>query len=242
MKLTADGIALVKARESCRLKAYRCPAGIWSIAYGHTGEEVHEDMEVTQDEADALLQADLVKFDAYVARKCPESDPLQHDAMCDLAYNIGCGAFSTSSVARLHNAKRYPEAAQAFLLFNKAGGKVLPGLVSRRAAEMSMYLRGVPDDQFSTESMTPASTAEGEKPMSQSRTINGGAAAGIGTVATAGLSSLNGHQDVMTQITDALGGVAPYLPTIGYVIAGVTCAGLIYSMYARWHDRQEGRS
>src|SRR6185369_5373997 len=144
MRLTQDGIDLIKARESCRLKAYKCPAGIWTIAYGHTGPEVHEGWEITQDEADALLRADLITFDAGVTRICSTGTDCQHSAMVSLAYNIGLGSFAKSSVARLHNAERYAEAAQAFALWNKAGSKVLAGLVARRAAESALYLKDTP--------------------------------------------------------------------------------------------------
>ncbi|TAL05057.1 MAG: lysozyme, partial [Chloroflexota bacterium] len=88
MKLTSAGIDLIKSRESCRLKAYQCPAGIWTIGYGHTGPEVHDNLEITQGEADILLQSDLIIFDAGVSRICPSGTDCQHSAMVSLAYNI----------------------------------------------------------------------------------------------------------------------------------------------------------
>src|SRR5438132_3438694 len=165
MKLIADGIDLIKSRESCRLAAYRGPAGVWTIGYGHTGEEVHEGLSISQPDADALLAADLCIFDAGVSKTCPAGSDCQHAAMVSLAYNIGLSAFQKSSVARLHNYGRYAEAAQAFALWNKAGGKVQAGLVSRRAAEAALYLRDQPPESLPT--------GEGEKPLAASRTLNG---------------------------------------------------------------------
>jgi lysozyme len=149
MTLIAEGIALITAFESCRLKAYRCPAGLWTIGYGHTGAEVHDGLTITQAEADGLLRTDLAKFDTGVLRLCPQSRDTQHAAMVSLAYNIGLGNFANSSVARLHNAGRYGYASKAFALWNRVDGEVLPGLTKRRAAEASLYLRDAdpdPDD------------------------------------------------------------------------------------------------
>jgi len=122
------------------LKAYQCPAGIWTVGYGHTGPEVHEALIITGSEADALLHADLKAFDAGVAKACPEATNGQHAAMVSLAFNIGLGNFTRSSVARLHNSRKYSEAAQAFALWNKTKGIVLAGLVARRASEAALYL------------------------------------------------------------------------------------------------------
>lgn len=237
MKITQAGIDLIKSRESCRLKAYKCPAGIWTIGYGHTGSEVHDGWEISQDEAETLLRSDLLVFDAGVQRDCAQSTDCQHSAMVSLAYNIGLGNFAKSSVMRLHNADRYAEAAQAFALWNKAGGKVLAGLVSRRAAEAALYLEDLPQETISA-----VPNADGEKSLTDSRTMNGQAIAGTATVAGTGLSALNAHSDTLSQITDQLGGIASYLPQIGYAIAALTIGGIALSIYGRWRDRQEGRA
>lgn len=232
MKVTAEGIELIKSRESCRLKAYQCPAGIWTIGYGHTGPAVHDGWEITQEDADALLRSDLLVFDAAVQHKCPDSTPPQHSAMVDLCYNIGIDAFCNSSVARLHNAEKYAEAAQAFALWNKAGGKILAGLVSRRAAEAAMYLSDCPAEN--------APTADGEKPLSHSRMINGQAVAGAATAVTAAPSFL--PDGTLDSVKEALGTLSDYSRYAMYALVVVTLLGIGLSLYGRYSDRREGRA
>jgi len=230
MKLSPRGLALLTKSESCRLKAYKCPAGVWTIGWGHCGPEVHEGMEVTNEEASTLLQADVLAFDAGVSAICPESTQSQHDAMCCLAFNIGIEAFRKSSVARLHNAGKYAEAGQAFALWNRAGGKVLPGLVARRAAEASLYLSDVPQEQ--------AANADGEKSLVHSRTINGGTLATAGTTLT--IISQVMPEGTLDTIKDALGGIPG--TWAAYAVLGLTLLGVGLSIYARWSDRNEGRA
>ncbi|TAK98935.1 MAG: lysozyme [Rhodospirillaceae bacterium] len=233
MKLTSAGIDLIKSRESCRLKAYQCPAGIWTIGYGHTGPEVHDNLEITQGEADILLQSDLIIFDAGVSRICPSGTDCQHSAMVSLAYNIGIGNFSRSSVARLHNAEKYAEAAQAFALWNKAAGVVLAGLVSRRAAEAALYLQDAPAENVPN--------GEGEKPLVASRTINGQAIAGAGAAATAGLSSFKDSAVTRPGWQGTVNDLMPYFDQLKWVVLAVVIFGIGMTLYARWHDRHEGR-
>ena len=230
MKISPAGIDLIKKSESCRLKAYKCPAGKWTISYGLTGDWVHEGMEISQDEADQLFNSHLVQFDASVQRLCPDAAPNQHSAMVSLAYNIGTGAFAKSSVCRLHNAGRFAEAAQAFALWNRAGGKVLSGLVKRRAAEAALYLEGA--------DVTSAPNADGEKPLTTSRTINGQAIAGAATVIPAAASAL--PHDWTDQIKEALTGIPADWAT--YAVLGLTLLGIGLSVYARVKDRRDGRA
>lgn len=230
MRISAAGINLIKSREGCKLKAYKCPAGIWTIGYGHTGPEVHEGMEVTDEEASTLLQADLLTFDAGASNHCPEATQSQHDALVCLAFNIGLGNFDKSSVARLHNAKKYAEAAQAFALWNRAGGKILPGLVARRAAEAALYLSDIPQES--------APNADGEKPLFHSRTINGQAIAASATVIPAAGKFL--PEGWIDSLKDSLGMIPAGWAT--YAVLGLTILGIGISVYARWRDRAEGRS
>lgn len=224
MKINQAGIDLIKSRESCRLKAYKCAAGKWTIGYGVTGDWVHEGLEISQEEADGLFAAELNRFDATVAKTCPESTDCQHSAMVSLAYNIGTGAFAKSSVARLHNAGKFAEAAQAFALWNKGGGKVLPGLVARRAAEATLYLAGA--------DLTETPNGEGEKPLLHSRSINGQAIAGTGISAALGLN----------EFKDTIAGLIPYVDSFKYVVVALVVFGIAMTLYARWHDRNQGRA
>ena len=184
MNLSPKGLALIKEFEGCKLKAYLCPAGIWTVGYGHTGDDVHDGLTLDQAEADMLLRIDVAQFERCVETTCPQSTQRQFDAMVSLAYNTGAAAFKRSSVARLHKAGRYPEAQQAFALWNKAGGKVINGLVTRRAREADRY----DDDDLPTDTEGMPQDVDGEKPLTQSRAVNGQAIAGAATIAT-GISS-----------------------------------------------------
>jgi lysozyme len=142
MKTNDVGRALIEHFEGLRLAAYKCPAGVWTIGYGHT-KDVKRGQKITPQEADALLMADLYEFEDGVCKAVglAKTSENEFSAMVALAFNIGLGAFRTSSVARLHKDGRHAEAAAAFKLWNKANGKVLAGLVTRRAAESELYLR-----------------------------------------------------------------------------------------------------
>lgn len=136
------GLALIKRNEGCRLKTYLDSVSIPTIGYGHTGPEVHLGLVITQAQADELLRQDLNKFEEGVAdllEDAPTGDN-QYAAMICLAYNIGLGNFDKSSVLRLHKQGRFAMAADAFLMWNKAGGKVLTGLTRRRGEERALYL------------------------------------------------------------------------------------------------------
>lgn len=142
MKMTDAGIALIKRAEGLRLDSYRDAVGIATVGYGHTGPDVRIPMTITPGEAERLLIEDLARFQTGVETccgSCPTTDN-QFSAMVSLAYNIGLGNFATSTVLKRHKLGNYAGAANAFLLWNKAGGKVLPGLTKRRADERELYL------------------------------------------------------------------------------------------------------
>ena len=94
-KIGQAGLALIKQYEGCRLAAYRCAAGVWTIGYGHTAG-VHSGMTITQAQADAYLQQDIAKFAGYVNN--PAYVPItanlnqnQFDALVSFAFNLGAG-------------------------------------------------------------------------------------------------------------------------------------------------------
>lgn len=141
MRVNGAGIAIIKKFEGCKLKAYRCPAGVLTIGYGHTGPDVHDGKKITEDEAEALLRADLEKFEEGVTKligAMPVTEN-QFSALVSLAYNIGLGNLKASSPLMYHKAKNYKQAAISFGLWNKANGKVLKGLERRRKAEADLY-------------------------------------------------------------------------------------------------------
>jgi lysozyme len=135
-------IDLVKRNEGCKLAAYQDSVRVWTIGYGHTGDDVAEGLQITQDQAEQLLRRDLEKFqDGVDDAVSGDTSDNQFGAMVSLAFNIGLGHFKTSTVLREHNAGNHQTAADAFLLWNKAGGRVLPGLDRRRREERDLYLQ-----------------------------------------------------------------------------------------------------
>jgi len=138
MQISQKGIDLIKKHEGCKLKAYKCPAGVWTIGYGHTGADVKQGQVITQAKAEQLLKSDLAKFERHVMLFDSKYKWTQNefDALVSFAFNVG-------SVNQLTaNGKRTKERiAAAMLLYNKAGGKVLPGLTERRQAERELFLR-----------------------------------------------------------------------------------------------------
>ena len=139
MKINEAGLNLIKDFEGCRLKAYLCPAGVWTIGYGHT-QGVKPDMVINQLQAERFLRQDLKRFEDAVTSlvKVPIT-PNQFSALVSFTYNVGTGALYDSTLLRKLNKKDYKGAANEFLRWNKAGGKVLPGLTRRRLAEKDLF-------------------------------------------------------------------------------------------------------
>lgn len=137
-----EAIKLIKGFEGCKLTAYQCPAGIWTIGWGET-LGVKEGDTWTQQQADAVLRQRVGQFMLATLKRCPKLhiEPPERLAACtSLAYNIGVGAFGACSVSRKTARQDYPGAANSFLLWNKGGGRVLRGLTLRRQAERRAYL------------------------------------------------------------------------------------------------------
>lgn len=136
------GLALIKQYEGCRLAAYRCAAGVWTIGYGHTAG-VHSGMTITQAQADAYLQQDIAKFEGYVNN--PAYVPIttnlnqnQFDALVSFAFNLGPG-----NLRKLCKGRTAAQIALAMPSYNKAAGKVLAGLTRRRKAEQALFNKAV---------------------------------------------------------------------------------------------------
>jgi lysozyme len=152
MKINARGLRLIKDFEGLELTGYLCPAGIPTIGYGSTGKHVKVGAKISEGEADELLLEDLERFEIGVARAVagtPTTDN-QFSAMVCLAFNIGMGnpksdppipGLLTSTVLKRHKLGNRLGASRAFLMWNKAKGQVLRGLVRRREAEAELYMR-----------------------------------------------------------------------------------------------------
>lgn len=140
------GIDLIKSFEGCYLKAYKCPAGVWTIGWGTTepidGVKPHEGMVITQKQADELLIKNLKGYENAVNEYVTYSiNQNQFDALVSFAYNCGNGALKTSTLLKKLNAGDVQGAANEFLRWNKANGKVLNGLTRRREAERKLFLK-----------------------------------------------------------------------------------------------------
>ena len=142
MNISQKGIDLIKNFEGCRLTAYRCPANILTIGYGHTGSDVVIGQKITQEQAEKLLKSDLLVHCNNVSRlvKAPLTQN-QFDALVSFEFNVGYGNFASSTMLKLLNQKRYREAAAQFDRWVYANRKVLAGLVKRRAAEKTLFLQ-----------------------------------------------------------------------------------------------------
>ncbi len=141
-KIGQAGLKLIMEFEGCRLTAYQCSAGVWTIGYGHTAG-VHKGMKITQAQADEYLKQDVAKFEKYVNNPSyvPFTDKLnqnQFDALVSFAFNLGQGNVKKLCTGRVMN--QIPSAMQQYC---KAAGKTLPGLQRRRKAEAALYNKKV---------------------------------------------------------------------------------------------------
>ena len=155
-----DLIKMLKHHEGVRLRPYRCPARLWTVACGRLIDPSHLkvpfekrlelpipegwDRTLTMEEVDGLLAQDLARFLAGVRRLCTVDDlSPRHLALTSFAFNVGLGNLQASTLRAKHNRGDFDGAADEFLKWNLSAGKVLPGLVIRRKDERAMYLRQV---------------------------------------------------------------------------------------------------
>lgn len=135
MKISQKGIDLIKKYEGVRMVAYKCPAGVWTIGYGHTAG-VKEGMVINLEQAENMLRSDLKKYEDYVNDNVTFSmSQNQFDALVSFTFNCGVGNLCTLIKDRTPS-----QIADAILLYNKGGGKVLEGLVKRRKDEQALFL------------------------------------------------------------------------------------------------------
>lgn len=139
MKTSQNGINLIKQFEGCRLTAYKCAAGVPTIGYGHTAG-VKMGQTITKSQAESFLKEDLVKFEKMVEQYDGKYhwNQNQFDALVSFAYNVGNITQLTASGKR-----SIAEISQKMLQYNKAGGKILSGLMERREKEQALFLKPV---------------------------------------------------------------------------------------------------
>jgi lysozyme len=139
MHISEEGLSLIKKFEGCELKAYRCAANVLTIGYG-TIKDVTEDMEITKEEAESLLKEEMHEYEGYINDmvKVP-LEQNQFDAMVSWVFNLGSGNLSSSTLLKKLNDSEYDEVPTQIKRWNKAGGKVLDGLIRRREAEALLF-------------------------------------------------------------------------------------------------------
>lgn len=139
MKISTKGVELIKRYEGLSLTAYRCPAGVLTIGYGHTGG-VKSGEVITKERAMELLLYDLKTVEVCIGTALPALTQSRFDALCSFVYNVGCGRFLRSTL--LKKIKTNPcdsSLRDEFRRWVNGGGKVLPGLVARREDEIKLY-------------------------------------------------------------------------------------------------------
>jgi lysozyme len=156
--ISPKALKMIAHHEGTRLKPYRCPAALHTIGVGHVlyPEQGAMKMEdrikfqlkpednrlFTREEIDAILAQDLERFERGVLKYCPSAGSRQNwlDALVSFSFNVGLGTLQRSTLRQKHNRGDYEGAADEFLKYCKAGGKVLRGLENRRKDERSLYL------------------------------------------------------------------------------------------------------
>lgn len=156
MWVSDECIKMIKHHEGVKATAYRCPARLWTIGVGHVIDPNHArvpfadrlnlelpagwNRTLSQDEINDILRKDLARFEMGVHRLCPgEMTQGQFDALVSFSFNVGLGSLQKSSLRMKHNRGDYEGAAEEFLKWAKAGGKVLKGLLKRREDEKALY-------------------------------------------------------------------------------------------------------
>ena len=158
--VNAAAIAIANFSEGCALRSYRDPAGVLTIGYGHTGPDVGAGMVITQVQANTWRAADMARAGAFVDAHVhvPLTDN-QFSTLAEFTYNVGVGNFLGSTLLRVLNNGRYDLIPAQLARWNRAGGMVLPGLVTRRAHEAALF--ATPD----THSIAPMLTNQGHVPL-----------------------------------------------------------------------------
>lgn len=202
------------------LVPYRCPSGVLTIGWGHTGPDVHEAMKISEAEADRLLDLDLDAAEADVERllRVPTNDNA-FAALVSLRFNIGAAGFRGSSVLRLHNAGDWAGAARAFALWNKgrnAQGElvVLNGLVRRRAVEAALYMTPTPDSEARDPQRTRAAEVEATPDRLAPVAKIGGTVAATATAAQQVVVQVGGVHQALVSV-----GINPQLAILLLAIA-----------------------
>lgn len=140
MKINSKGLILLKSFEGFETEAYQDSVGVWTVGYGHTGDDVYGGLSVTPSEIDELLYKDLERFESGVdALVTAEINENQFSALVCFSFNVGLHNLESSHLLQKVNDNDFSGASEEFGRWNKAGGKELLGLTRRRAAEKALF-------------------------------------------------------------------------------------------------------
>ena len=237
-KVSASGINLVKKFEGLHkvgkdgiIRAYRCPAGRWTIGYGHT-KGVRSGVQGDEAQCEEWLAEDLNVVGQAIKRhvRVPLTQA-QFDALASFIFNVGEGNFASSTLLKRLNKGLYDEVPAQILRWNKATVdgvlKELSGLTRRRTAEAALFSMDATlasDEGGEPMVQKPEQTAT--KPLTKSKTLAGAGVAGLATVA----------QETATQLE----GLVTYSDAIQYAFLALSIAGIALVAYARVKDHKEG--
>lgn len=238
-KTTSDqGINLIKKFEGLhkigddgKVLAYRCPANVLTIGYGHT-KGVKRNMEITKAEAEALLREDLRIYEAEVKRLV--NVPLtqyQFDALVSFVFNLGAANFASSTLLKRLNTGNYEAVPAQFMRWNKArvNGTLQPlkGLTRRRSAEAALFTMDaqLPSDDADVP-MPQKVTVQDKKPLTKSKTMAG---VGIAGAATA-----------LNETAGQLQSLVAYADSLKTIFLLCALGGIALAAYARWKDQKDG--
>lgn len=253
MKISATGLDMIKGFEGYHRELpdgscvpYRCPAGVLTIGYGCT-EGVQEGMRWTKADAEARLLGELAKHEAAVMRLTTvEINQHQFDALVSFSYNLGTWALGKSTLLRLLNEGKPELAALEFGKWNKAAGKVLPGLVSRRGKEAALFSEPVmPVESPAMPQKIDTPTDTTPNPLHKSGTIWGAVTAAFATL----MHYLDEGTKAVIEWVGAIGDLAPIRDAAAQAGAnvkalglGLTVAGLGIVVSRRVKAHQEGKA
>ncbi len=237
-KISPQGLNLIKKFEGLHrvqddgmISSYRCPANRWTIGFGSC-KGVRSGMKITVKEAEDLLIKDIEEHGKAVKRhvNVPLSQ-YQYDALTSFVFNLGAGAFKSSTLLKKLNQGLYDEVPEQLMRWNKArvDGKLTPlnGLTRRRSAEASLFSSdaALPSDEGGSE-MPQKVSAAAPKSLAKSKTMAG---AGIAGAATA-----------LNEISGQLQGLLPYADSLKVLFLVCAIGGIGLAAYARFKDHSDG--
>lgn len=221
MLMSSAGLKALAKEEGEVLEAYQDSGGVWTVGVGHTGSEhAFPGSKISKKKSQELLKQDVKDAEEAVNRlvKVPLTQ-LQADSLISLVFNIGQGAFARSTLLKLLNQGDYYGAADQFLVWRKAGGRVLRGLEKRRARERAMFLSGTSCKSEDPLDSNIEPDIPSKPPVSQSKP----------TLALAG----TGVAGTLSMAAEAVSPLSDYSEYLKILWVCLVIAGIAYFIYSR---------